>query len=178
MCALVCCAWLAMAGHAGAQPAAREYDIKAALLFNFSQFVEWPADALPAAGRPFVIGILGADPFGKSLDDLVMDERVHGHPIEIRRFRFVDDVDAQILFISKSERPRLGEILAALKGKAVLTVGEEEGQPFESDGGMIALVTNGSNIRLRINPDAVRASGLEISAKVLQLAEIVRTGRR
>jgi hypothetical protein len=157
---------------ASAQQAARETDVKAALLFNFSQFIEWP-DSVPAPNQPFVIAILGDDPFGKTLDELVVDERAHGRPIEIRRYRRVEDVNAQILFISASEVARLGEILASLKGKPVLTVSDIPGTAFVRARGMIDLASEHNKIRLRINPEAARSSGLIVSAKLLQLAEIV-----
>ncbi len=175
---LVLCLWSAVAGEALAQPAAREYDVKAALLFNFSQFVEWPEAAMPGAREPFVIGILGTDPFGSALDDLVANERVQGHAIEIRRYRSVEEVSSQILFVGYAERRRLGATFEVLNGKPILTVIEYRGTSFEADGGMIALVTDGGNIRLLVNLNAVRAAGLVISAKVLQLADVVGADAR
>ncbi len=85
----------------------REYDLKAAFLFNFAQFVEWPASAFVSADEPFTIGVLGEDPFGAALDDVIRNERVNGRPLVVRRCRSVDDSKGcQILFISKSESPK------------------------------------------------------------------------
>jgi hypothetical protein len=169
---LAACLMVGAVCVARAQPAAREHEVKAALLFNFSQFVEWPATAdLP--GDSFIIGILGDDPFGKSLDELVANERAHGRPIEVRRYRDVLDVKAQILFISNSEALRFDSVLASLKGKPILLVSDTGRGSFLRQGGMIELVMENNSIRMRINPDAARSSGLAISAKVLELAEIV-----
>ena len=161
---------------ARADSAAREYDVKGALLFNLAQFVEWPTNSLPATNAPFVIGILGTDPFGKFLDEFVRNERAHGRPIEIRRCSRIEQAaGAQILFISKSEQQRLDSILASLGGKAVLTVSDAGGRAFARRGGMVAFVSEGNSIKLCINLDAARSAGLAISAKVLQLAEIAST---
>jgi hypothetical protein len=159
---------------ARAQPTARESDVKATLLFNFCEFVEWPASALSDTNAPFVIGLLGTDPFGKFLDELVKNERAHGKPIHIRRFRKAEDaIDAHILFVSKSEQPRVPSILSVLKGRPVLTVGETGEPGFTRQGGMVALLTEKDNIRIRINLEQVRSARLNLSAKLLRLAEIV-----
>jgi hypothetical protein len=81
----------------------REYDLKAAFLFNFAQFVEWPPEAFPDAGAPFVIGILGEDPFGKSLDEIVTNETVRNRKIVVRRYRNVQEIStSHILYIGGS----------------------------------------------------------------------------
>jgi len=113
-----------------------EYDLKAAFLFHFAQFVEWPAEALPNKSAPLTIGILGGDPFGKALDAMVANEAVRGHKLVVRRFRDVGETDScQILFISPSEESRLGPILSHLKGRSILTVGE--GKSFAQRSGII-----------------------------------------
>jgi len=167
--ALVLCAPLALRA---ASPS--EYQVKAVFLFNFSQFVEWPASAFVDASRPLVIGVLGEDPFGAYLDEAVRDETVGGRTLAVRRFEHVEDVaDCQILFISASMIDKLPRVLAGLRGKPILTVGETEG--FARSGGMIRFVTERSRIRLRINVEPAVASGLTISSKLLRLAEIVPT---
>lgn len=162
---------------AKAQSAAREYHVKATLLFNFTQFIEWPPAMLADTNAPFVIGILGADPFGKFLDELVKDERVHGKPIEIRRFRKPEETGgAHILFVSKAEQSKMGAILATMKDKPILTVGEE--REVVRRGGGVAFVKERDNIRLCVNPEAVRSAGLTASAKLLRVAEIVQTEKQ
>src|SRR5262245_54700686 len=102
-----------------AQPSmAREYEVKAAFLFSFAKFVEWPPTAL--AGESLVIGILGADPFGPVLDKVVADQNVHGKKLTVRRFDASDDVtQCHILFIGRSEDSRLTDVFTRLDGAAV-----------------------------------------------------------
>ncbi|MEY2408375.1 MAG: hypothetical protein QOF48_1045 [Verrucomicrobiota bacterium] len=158
------------------QTQAREYDLKATFLFSFSQFVEWPATAMADTNSPFVIGILGNDPFGGFLDDLVRNERVHDKPIRIKRFSKVEEaLGTHILFISKSELPKTEAILEKLGSRPILTVGEAVERSFARRGGVIGLVTENKKIRVRINMEAADRAQLKISTKLLRIAEIVRT---
>jgi hypothetical protein len=157
-------------------PRASEYQVKAVFLFNFVQFVDWPAPAAPDSQRPFLIGIFGNDPFGPFLDETVRGERLGTRPIELRRYRDVTDIgDCNILFISRSENERVPEILSTLRNRRVLTV--SDGDTFASQGGMIQFVTDKNRIRLRINLDAAQAANVTISSKLLRVAEIVRSPR-
>ena len=159
---------------ASAQSVAREYQVKAVFLFNFAQFVEWPATAFPDANVPLVIGVLWQDPFGSALDETVRGEKIGDRPLVVRRFAHVTEVDqCHILFISQSEAAGLDEILAALKSRSILTVADAEG--FALRGVMIRFVPEKNHLRLRINLDAARAAGLSISSKLLRPAEIVTT---
>lgn len=152
----------------------REYDLKAVFLFNFAQFVEWPSEAFPQATTPFVIGILGDDPFGGVLDTTVANETLNGRPFVIRRFRRAEDIDTcHILFVSRSEADRLERIMPALAGRTILTVGDSE--DFARAGGMIALVTANNRIRLQVNMEAAMSGMLVFSSKLLRPAEIVTT---
>jgi hypothetical protein len=149
-----------------------EYQVKAVYLFNFAQFVEWPAAALPRDSAPFVIGVLGKDPFGTALEDVVRTEAVNQHPLAIAHYRSVAEIhDCQILFITASEVAHLDGILTALKDRSILTVADalEPGQ----HGVMIELVRQDSRIRLRIDLQAAKAADLTISSKLLRPAEIV-----
>src|SRR6266542_5258052 len=152
-----------------------EYRLKAVFLFNFAQFVEWPASAFPEPDTPLVIGVLGDDPFGAYLDETVRGERVNDRPLTVRRYRRVEEIGAcHILFISRQEQGHLDQILDSLKGRSILTVGDAEG--FASRGGMIRFTTEQNRIRLRVNLDAARAANLTISSKLLRPAQIVSTG--
>jgi hypothetical protein len=177
VCALVSILCLAHAGALAAQSAPTpEYRLKAVFLFNFAQFVEWPATAFPEADTPLVIGILGDDPFGAYLDETVRGERVNDRPLAVRRYQSVGDIGAcHILFVSRPEQGRLSEILDSLKGTSVLTVSDAE--RFASRGGMIGFVTEQNRIRLRVNLEVARAAKLTISSKLLRPAQIVSTGR-
>jgi hypothetical protein len=153
-------------------PTTSEYVLKAVFLFNFAQFVEWPPETFPSSDAPFVIGVLGNDPFGPLLDETVRGESVGGHPLTVQRFARVEEVVAcHVLYISTSESRRLDEIVAHLRGRGVLTVSDSE--RFIVRGVMIRLVTERNRIRLRVNLDAAKAAGLTISSKLLRAAEIV-----
>ena len=176
--ALLCGAlWLCVSIRgAGAMEAATEYQVKAVFLFNFSHFVEWPPQAFATPTQPFVIGIVGSDPFGARIDEAVHGEVIDQHPLVIRRFRSAADIgDCQILFIDRSEGAQVKPILAALDHRGTLTVTDLEGSAGR--GVMIELATENNRIRLRINADAVKAAGLTISSKLLRPAEIVSGAR-
>jgi hypothetical protein len=168
-------ACIVVAGWCGASwPAtpAAEYQVKAAYLFNFGQFVEWPRQAYDSPGAPFVIGIVGEDPFGKTIDEVVAGESIGGHPLVVRRFRNPEDISAcNILFIGRSESTQLEETLKALQGRSVLTVTDITGA--ELRGAIIVLVNENNRIRMRINVAAARANNLVISSKLLRPAEVV-----
>jgi hypothetical protein len=154
----------------------QEYDLKAAFLFNFAQFVEWPAQAFASPTAPIVIGVLGEDPFGSGLDEIVEGETVHEHPLVIRRYHSIAQIDScQILFISLSESARLDQVLKALGHRSVLTVGEA--RDFTDRSGMIGFDLVQRRVRLRINLVAATDAGLTISSKLLRQAQIVRTSR-
>jgi uncharacterized protein DUF4154 len=157
-----------------AADAPTENQVQAVFLYNFSRFVEWPAQTFAAPNDPFVIGILGNDPFGARLDEAVRNEQINGHPLSVRRFRDIAQVEnCQILFVDRSETAHLGQILAALDHRSTLTVSQADGAAQR--GVMIQFATENNRIRLRINVDSARASGLTISSKLLRPAEIVST---
>jgi uncharacterized protein DUF4154 len=159
-------------GGALSAPPAAEYQVKAAYLFNFGQFVEWPPQAYDSPSAPFVIGIVGEDPFGKVIDEAVAGERLGGHPLVVRRFRNPEDISAcNILFIGRSEAGRLAETLKALQGRSVLTVTDITGP--EQQGAIIVLINENNRIRMRIDVAAARANNLVISSKLLRPAEVV-----
>jgi hypothetical protein len=146
-------------------------ELKAVFLFNFAQFVEWPASGFASTNSPLVIGVLGTDPFGKVLDDVLRNERARNRRLTLERYKRLSDIErCHILYISKSEQAHMDEILAAFRGKPVLTVAETD--DFAREGGIIQLITD-RKVRLRINHKAAKASGLSISAKMLQLAEVI-----
>lgn len=163
--AALCCA------GAWAQPAT-EYQVKAAYLFNFGQFVEWPGQPTPPDDAPFVIGVLGKDPFGSVLDEVVRGEKLGGRALVVQRYRDAREIaDCQILFIARSEQERLEQTLQKLHGRQVLTVTDIEGA--EKRGAMIVLVNENQRIRMRINLSAAKASKLVISSKLLRPAEVI-----
>jgi len=153
-----------------------EYDLEAAFLFHFAQFVQWPPSALPEKNTPLTIGILGEDPFGKSLDEIVANESVAGHKLLVRRFQRISQADScHILFVSSSEKGRLDQVLSRVKSRSVLTVGESK--QFAQRSGMIGFVVADKRLRLAINLAAANEAGLTISSKLLRQSEIVRPAR-
>lgn len=155
---------------------AKEYELKAVFLFNFAQFVEWPPAAFPDAQTPLIIGVLGDDPFGPYLDETVRHEKVNNRPLIVQRYRRMGEIKTcHVLFVSQSESKRLEKILAGLKGRNILTVGDFEG--FAINGGMIRFLTGQNRIRFRINVGAAKAVNLTISSKLLRAAEIITSGK-
>jgi hypothetical protein len=154
--------------------AVSEYQVKAVFLFRFTQFVEWPAEAGAASDRPFVIGIVGEDPFGTVLDDTVRKELVQEHrPIVVQRFQDSETLPkCDILFIAPFEKDRLRDVLGRIKGQAVLTVADTAGAAEQ--GAMINLLVVQGSVKIEINQDAMTAAGLKVSAKLLSLAKIVK----
>jgi hypothetical protein len=151
-----------------------EYQIKAVFLFNFAQFVDWPPEALADVSAPLVIGVLGEDPFGTALDDTVRNETIKSRKLIVQRYQGIEDVQAcHILFISRSEASRLDQIVAALRGRSILTVSDITGSALQ--GVMIRFITEKNRIRLRVNLEAAKAVHLVLSSKLLRPAEIVTT---
>jgi hypothetical protein len=167
--------WAQLAtGPTWSQPSAadREHQVKAVFLFNFTRFVEWPQNAFPDAQAPLSICVLGADPFGSYLDDVVRGETVQGRPLVVSRLRAAEEgASCHILFVSNSESARLAEVQAALQGKPVLSVSDLPG--FIADGGIVRFETVSGKIRLSINPGAAKRAGLTVSSKLLRSADIV-----
>lgn len=150
-----------------------EYDVKAAFLYNFTKFVDWPQQP-GSRQEPMCICIVGADPFGSSVDRIVEGKSVNGRPLVVRRLnRFEDAKACAIAFISTSEKARVRSILDTLKGSTVLTVGDTP--QFAELGGVINFVLEDNLIHFEINVDAARVQGLTISSRLLGLARIVRS---
>lgn len=155
-----------------------EYTVKAAYLFNFTKFTEWPDKAFAGADSPLVIGILGDDPFGSELDKAVEGKTVNGRGLKVKRFNGYDGSQAaalrkcHVLFIAYSEKDRLRDVLQALSGAPVLTVSEIEQFPVKD--GMILFDQEGQKIVLQINPTAAEKAGLKISSKLLMVSKVYK----
>lgn len=164
--ALVVAVALSFGGYAQAGPAS-EYQVKAVFLFNFAKFVSWPPGAFPDANTPFVIGVLGRDPFGSHLDDTVRGEHINNRQLVIRRYHSTGEINnCHVLFISRSESGRLDQIIAGLKNRALLIVTDVEGG---NRGVIIRFVTEGNRIRFKIDAEAAKSANLTISSKLLRL---------
>jgi hypothetical protein len=166
------CVLLFLGVSVGAAVPPAEYRVKAVFLFNFAQFVEWPAEAFTAPGQPFVIGVLGKDPFGAELDAVVRGETVSQRSLVVERYYTIAELhNCHILYIARSEIAHLPQILTALAGRSVLTVSDADGD--DQTGVMIRLVNRSNRVGLQIDVDAAKAGHLTISSKLLRPAEIV-----
>src|SRR6266446_2247071 len=146
----------------------REYEIKAAYLYNFIKYVDWPS-----YGDTITIGVLGGNPFGTALAPL-NGKIVKGRRLLIKELDSLRDAQkCQIIFVSSSEKSRLQEIFENLRSARVLTVGETQG--FASGGGIINFVEENNKVRFEINADAARRTGLNISSELLKLAKLVKS---
>jgi len=152
-----------------------EYPVKAAFLYQFARFTEWPVKA--GDSSPLCIGVLGDDPFGAALHKSMSGKSVGGRPLSIRRSPFVVDLDGcAILFVARSESgDRLQSILQQAARWPALTVGESEG--FTQSGGMVRFFLNENHVRFEVNIGAVEAAGLRLSSRLLALAQITGTQR-
>ncbi|MFI5174453.1 MAG: YfiR family protein [Terriglobia bacterium] len=150
----------------------REYQVKAAFLYNFAKFIEWPSNVAADPNSPFVLGIMGDDPFGADLEQTINGKAVNGRRLVIKRFKRGQPLDlCQILFISSSEQGHLTQILDSLKGSSVLTVGEAD--HFAQSGGIINFTLKDDRVRFEINLGAADRARLKISSKLLVLGEVV-----
>jgi hypothetical protein len=170
---LVATALIFFQGRATAESAtSKEYQIKAVFLFNFAQFVEWPANTFTNAEAPFCIGILGDDPFGKALDETIQGETIQNHRLVVQRSQRPEDLqNCQLIFVSKSEKGRMVEILSKLSGRKILTVSELPG--FANRGGVINFYFEGNKVRFEINPASAEREGLKVSSQLLSLGKII-----
>ena len=150
---------------------ADEYRVKAAFLYNFAKFVEWPAQAFKSPTDPIVIGVLGKNPFGAALSEAVAGKTLGGRTFQVREVTDAQAAGCQIVFVSSSERKRMGPLFIVIGNSAVLTVGETDN--FAVEGGIINFKIDAGSVRLQINVEAARKQQLRISAKLLSLAEIV-----
>ena len=147
-----------------------DYEVKAAFLYNFAKFVRWPDDVAP--GPTFVLAIVGDDPFGEVIDRAFQGKTVLGRPVEIRRTRSVREAaGAQMAFIGASERGHLAQVLAALKGESVLTVGDMV--RFADGGGMVGFRLTNSTVRFELNLRELRQARLQMSSQIIRLAQRV-----
>jgi len=152
-------------------PASPEYLIKAAFLYNFTKFVEWPQEAFKDDLSPINLCILGKDPFGEALNS-IRDKRVRGRRLNIKHMNRIEEIsECHILFVSASEKENLKPVLSSLKNSAILTVSEME--MFTQQGGIINFIVVENKIHFEINPNVARRCGLKISSQLLKLAKIV-----
>ncbi len=156
-----------------ATPPPREYEIKAAFIYNFTKFIEWPARSFPDAQSPFVIGVLGETPCAEALEQLVKDRKFNGRTIIVRRIAEAQALGRlQILFVGSAQDVEFGTLLPTIAADPILTVGESTA--FASMGGAINFVRQDDKVRFEVNLHSAGQSGVKISAQLLKLATVVR----
>jgi YfiR/HmsC-like len=150
-----------------------DYDVKAAYLFNFGRFIDWPANGDAAKSSFFAICILGRDPFGPNLDRMLSGQTVNGKKITVKRISSPHESEGcQVLFLSAEEAGQLKQIIAALDDHAVLTVSDMP--QFSQQGGMIQFVLEQNRVRFEVNLTAAQRVGLAPSSELLKVATVVR----
>jgi hypothetical protein len=154
------------------RPVAQEYQVKAVFLFRFIQFIEWPKNTPQTNDATVCVGVLGDDPFGPALDEVVRNEVVQHRKLAVRRSSRPDDLKScALVFVSRSEEGRAPGILSSLGAAPVVTVSEVPG--FARQGGIINFFLEGKKVRFEINPQAAKRHGLKISSELLKLGRIV-----
>ncbi|HTT08654.1 MAG TPA: YfiR family protein [Gammaproteobacteria bacterium] len=150
-----------------------EYAVKAAYLYKFGFYVEWPSTALPSPTSPINLCVIGEDPFGTALDTAVHDQTINAHPIVIKRLESIGrDSGCHILYIGGMEIQRVSQIIDAVRGSGVLTVTDMQGSGAIS--GIVNFVIKDDRVRFDIDEDAASQNGLAISSKLLSLAVNVK----
>jgi len=154
-----------------------EYEVKAAYLYNFGRFVQWPSKATAHGGSPFTVCVLGQDPFGQALDAILAGESIDGANTAAARITKPQEaVNCRILFISSSEDSQLKQILVALEGRSVLTVSDLP--LFSQRGGMVQFVLEGKRVRFEVNLTPVEHAHLALSSQLLKVAVNLRRSDR
>lgn len=150
-----------------------EYEVKAAYIYNFSRFVEWPAKAAQAQSDSFTICVLGQNPFGSALIATIANETITGKSVVAKQIpAALDAVNCRVLFISSSEEGQLKEILASLNDASVLTVSDLP--RFAERGGMVQFVMEGNKVHFEVNLAPAQRAGLTLSSEVLKVATSVK----
>jgi hypothetical protein len=149
-----------------------EYEVKAAFLYNFSKFVEWPPDAFQSEKAPITLCVFLHDPFGSALDDVIRGKSSNNRQFVARRVSELRDLKTcQLVFVGDRENKRVPEVLNSLKGSSALVVGESQG--FADRGGGIQFYMEDNKVRFSANVDALQRARLTVSSKLLALARIV-----
>jgi hypothetical protein len=148
-----------------------EYQIKAKYLYNFARFVDWPEESFQSPDSPFVIGIIGNDPYGIDLEKTIEGKQIKNRKFIIRTYQNLENLSScHILFIGVNDRALRSQIFNKIKKYSILTVGDDDS--FTKDGGMINFIIKKKRIRFEINREAVKQSPLKMSTNLLKMAVI------
>ena len=149
-----------------------EYQVKAAYIYNFAKFIDWPAENFPNPTSPFRFCVLNDQSFQSSLNQITKDKNLAGHPLHVDLVQSPEESRAcEILFVNSSQDRHLHHIIETLQGVSVLTVGETKS--FLDEGGMITFVLQDQHVQFQVNHKAAIKAGLHISARLLIVAKAV-----
>ena len=163
--------WAVMAQANAQSGVVSEYQVKAAFLYNFTKFVEWPPEVSSGSG-PLRVCVLGKNPFGSELETTVQGRTIAGHQLIASRPHTNQEARrCQVLFISSSDPADMKNAIAGVRGAPVLTIGDNE--EFLRAGGMINFVLEDQKVRFEINPLPAEREHLKISAKLQALARSI-----
>jgi hypothetical protein len=169
---LLCVALSIPSGAQTGGSASSEYLIKAGFTYNFAKLMQWPDAAFPQADSPIVIGLLGADPFGNTLRDVLAGKTVNGRGFVIKQLKLGTELkDCNNLFVCASETAHLDEIFSIVKGLPILTIGETPN--FARRGGIINFILEDDKVHFEVNVEAAKQADITISSRLLALARIV-----
>jgi len=158
-----------------AQTSSVEYEVKAAFLYNFAKFVDWPARSFGRLNEAFTICVAD-EGFAGALEKVVQGETLNARRLAGRRIASPENMMGCHIIYIDSSRSRLIADMNALRDTPVLTVGETE--EFINEGGMIRFIETGHRIHFQVNADAIERSPLKLSSRLLRLAEFVRPKRK
>jgi hypothetical protein len=161
----------ALAAPARGEATSREYEVKAAMICNFAQFVEWPKEAFDSESAPVIIEVVGANPFGKVLDQVAASKKVGEREIQVKYVSSPERIGrCHLLFVAAGEESNLNTIMNTIGDAPVLTLGETDAFPWA--GGIIRFYTADGKLRFEVNVKAADKAKLKISSKLLKLARI------
>ncbi|MBI5471943.1 MAG: YfiR family protein [Ignavibacteriae bacterium] len=169
---VLCLSWSATTISFAQSPQEVEERLKAVYVFNFLQFIEWPASSFENSDSPIIIGVLGPESFKNTLDEIVRSERIGNRLIQTKRYASVSDIDkCHLLYISPSEDGKMESVLRQVEQSATLTVSDID--QFAEMGGDIGFFLENNKVRFAINVQSLRTANLNASSKLLRLAKII-----
>lgn len=165
--------WLCASPSSRAAEVTKEDQIKAAYLYNFTKFIEWPGRCFSNTGDPIVIAVLGPAEFSAELEKIVKDRKVNGRGISVKSVAAAEEVRAvHVLFVSATDEARFEDLRPLIESSPVLAIGESP--LFANAGGTINFVLEEDKVRFEINMDSAERAGLRISAHLQKLAKVIR----
>ena len=157
-----------------AQTASNEAEVKAAFVYNFLKFVDWPAHALPKPDQPFAIAIVGEGAVADAAETLLKGKRISVYPLVVVRVKAGEPLsDVHAVFVTGADPEKARRTLATRSNASILTIGDDA--QFATRGGVIGLYVEDRRVRFEVNTDAADATGLRVSSRLLALARLVRS---